>query len=192
MNLEELWSQHKTLVLAAGGITAGAILYSFLHRSSSSSGTSTATTFNPSSGSTVSPTQYLVPYTGYYGPNAGTPNNGSTSGAGPTGTSTGTPSSSIPNNPPASTQQTAPSSSQYGFGNVSVGGTQYTLLGVESGSGPQGYSGYNVSGGAPVYFLAPGQQTPTQGTSQAVQGAQVLVPSIYDPNISATANHPVS
>lgn len=76
-----------------------------------------------------------------------------------------------------------------GFGQTTIGGVVYDVLGIETSPGAQGYSGYNVGGGAPVFYDAPGSTTPTQGTDQAVQSAQVLVPAIYGSQISATANH---
>ena len=83
----------------------------------------------------------------------------------------------------------APAPSGQGFGQTTVGGQTFDILGINSASGPQGYSGYNVSGGAPVFYLAPGSTTPTEGSGQAVVGAEVLVPSIYSPFISETPTH---
>ena len=79
------------------------------------------------------------------------------------------------------------SSGVAGFGPASLF-PGYTELGIETGSGPQAYSGYNVSGGAPVFYAAPGQ-TPTQGTGQAKPGSYVLVPSEYNPFVSTTPTH---
>lgn len=193
MDIKEMYSQHKVAFIVVGGVVAGAVIYSFLHKGSSSS-TTTATTFNPSSGSTVSPSQYLVPYNAYFG-SGGTPDGGSTSST--TTPSTGTPSINVPlNNPntpsnpePPVTVPSAPATSgpkQYGYGQENIGGMNYSLLGIETNTGGKGFYGYNVSGGAPVYFLAPGSTSPTQGPKQIVAGAKVLVPSIYDANISAT------
>jgi hypothetical protein len=75
-----------------------------------------------------------------------------------------------------------------GYGQTTIGGKVYDILGIMSGNSPQDYSGYNVSGGAPVYFQA-GSQAPQQGVSEAVVGAQVLTPAIYGANISTTPTH---
>lgn len=109
MDLSDLM-HHKTALIVVGGVVGGAVLFSFMHKGSSSSTTS-ATTFNPSSGSTVNPSQYLVPYNAYF--TGGMPDGGSTSSGSSGGTvsapttsttSTGNPSSGwAGTNPPQST-----------------------------------------------------------------------------------------
>ena len=192
-NFKELWTKHRTIVLVVGGVVGALVIYSFLKNRSSSASTGTAATTG-----SVSPTQYLIPGYG----NGGSPDAGSTGTGtgGTTTTTTGNPSSGYQPGGgsgltinPVNAQQIAPTApKQYGYGQETIGGQQFTELGINSANGPQGFSGYNVSGGAPVYFLAPGHTTPTQGTGQAIQGAQVLVPSIYDSNVSATPNHPAA
>lgn len=95
------------------------------------------------------------------------------------------------NTVPVSTPTTpsTPATPNEGYGQTTIGGTLYDILGIETDPGAQGYLGYNVGGGAPVFYDAPGSASPTQGNDQAVQGAQVLVPAIYGSNITATANH---
>lgn len=160
-------------VLLAGG---GVLIYVLVGRNKSAASTQAAAQPSPY------PAQYSGGSTPVYIVGSGGLDTGSTGQT--TGASSGVPSAGTP-----ATDTAAPT---YGYGSESVGGQNYTLLGIETAKGPQGYSGYNVSGGAPVFYLAPGQTTPTQGSGQAVPGAQVLVPSIYDPNISTTANHPYS
>lgn len=84
--------------------------------------------------------------------------------------------------PSTPTPSTAPAPTSAGFSTTSIGGMTYDLLGINTQGG--GYNGYEVGGGAPVYFLAPGSTTPVQGKSQDVAGAQVLVPSIYSTEVS--------
>lgn len=108
-------------------------------------------------------------------------------GGGNSGTNQ-TPAVSPGNTQTGAANQTAPKPSP-GFGAESIGGMTYDILGINSAAGPQGFSGYNVSGGAPVYYLAPGSTTPQQGTSAAVLGATVLTPSIYGGQISSTPTH---
>ena len=74
-------------------------------------------------------------------------------------------------------------SSGPGYGTTSVGGMSYVNLGTITGAGGA-YSGYNVGGGAPVYYLTPGSSTPQVDlTPQAVAalpgGTQVLTPAGY-------------
>jgi hypothetical protein len=117
----------------------------------------------------------------------------------PQGTATGTlggaGTSSTTTTPPASTGGTpssgggvpgASTPAQSGYGQENIGGTEYTLLGYKTGAGSAPYPGYNVGGGAPVFYLAPGSTTPTQGFGQAVPSAQVLTPSVYDSWVSST------
>lgn len=71
---KEFYAKHKVAVLVVGGVTVGLVGYSFLKRGSSSAaavGTSSAT----AGSGTVSPSQYLIPYSAYYG--GGTPSGGS-------------------------------------------------------------------------------------------------------------------
>lgn len=91
-------------------------------------------------------------------------------------------SSSAP--PPAAAP---PSSPGFGFGSQSIGGQDYIELGQE---GVGSYYGYNVAGGAPVYYETPGSnQLETDLTSQAVSGlpagTEVLTPSFWGPQVSA-------
>jgi hypothetical protein len=65
-----------------------------------------------------------------------------------------------------------------GFGETTIGGQSYDILGILSGPKYNDFLGYNVKPGAPVYYSA-GGAAPTQGTKQAVTGAQVLVPTAY-------------
>ena len=61
------------------------------------------------------------------------------------------------------------------------------ILGKETGNGPQAFTGYNVGGGAPVYY---GNATSlSQGASQAIAGNLVYTPAQYGQFVSATPTH---
>lgn len=153
MDFSTLFEQHKTIVFIVGGATLGLVGYSFLHKSSSSS--STPTTYNPSSGATVAPTQYLVPYTGF----AGNP----TSLPGSTSTSTGTPSSGVPGNggstggSGSTTPSSPPIKSGYGYGGETFqsGGTTYVAA-----PNVQAATDYLNKGGTLYYQPSPGLAAP--------------------------------
>lgn len=77
---------------------------------------------------------------------------------------------------------------QSGYGQEIINGVTYDILGIESQSGAQGYSGYNVGGGAPVFYYEQGHN-PAQGGQEAVPGAYVLTPAIYGNQISSNPTH---
>lgn len=165
-----------------GWIAAGVVLLYLYQRSKGGGSSASTQAATGSSSMTGEPTvTYSSPSGLQYSGPPGELNNilgsgGATSpGQGTTGTSPGSGAGT-------------PGTNQ-GFGQIKVGGTEYDILGIESGVGPQAYSGYNVSGGAPVYYYQQGK-TPQQGAGEAVQGAYVLVPSIYGKQISSSANHP--
>lgn len=170
-------------VLLAGG---GLLLYLYLSKKGSSSASTTTPTVVPTS---------TVPASGSGQPIYVIPQGTATPGSPGGGINPGVPMQPVTGStPPASTGGTpsggggvpsASTPSQVGYGQENIGGTEYTLLGYKTGTGSAPYPGYNVGGGAPVFYLAPGSTTPTQGYGQAVPSAQVLVPSIYDPWVSA-------
>jgi Flp pilus assembly protein TadG len=93
-----------------------------------------------------------------------------------TGTTTST-SSSAPSAPPVT-----------GYGETTLGGAAYDVLG-DIGSG-QAYSGYEVGGGAPVWFETPGGATPETNLSAAQvaglpAGTEVLTPVAYGGEIGS-------
>ena len=71
---KEFYAKHKVAVLVVGGVTVGLVGYSFLKRGSSSAAAVSTPTAAAGSG-TTSPSQYLIPYSAYYG--GGTPSGGS-------------------------------------------------------------------------------------------------------------------
>lgn len=156
MDVGKFVSEHKTAVMITGAVVAGAVIYSFLHRGSS---TSTPTTYNPASGSTVSPTQYLVPYNAYFG-SAGTPDGGSTSSPSITSSSSSPPSSNVPSSPPSQNQPTTVSQ------------------GITSLNNSTTTSGGNSSGVADQSSVQPNPYP--VGTT--VASGESIVQSIYDPN----------
>jgi hypothetical protein len=77
-----------------------------------------------------------------------------------------------------------------GYGTTALGGSEYDILG-NIGSG-QAYSGYEVGGGAPVYFETPAGGNPETNlnASQVAglpAGTEVLTPVSYGGQIGSTA-----
>ena len=77
-----------------------------------------------------------------------------------------------------------------GYGTSTIGGTQYIDLGSINANSTDNYTGYNVGGGAPVFYLPPGASSPvTNLTGQAVDqlpaGTQVLTPSSSASQVSS-------
>ena len=164
-------------VLLAGG---GVLIYILVSKKSSTT-TSTAATTVPTSGIPAQGSASQIPV--YVLQPSGGSSGGSSGG---TSKSSGTPNSGggTPNSGDGTPGATTPTESTAGYGQQMIGGTQYTLLGYKTGGGSAPYPGYNVGGGAPVFYLAPGSTTPTQGFGQAVPSAEVLTPSAYDSWVS--------
>ena len=129
--------------------------------------------------SASTPTETLTTAGGTYsGPAGYAP--GSVANPGNTTTTPGTTSTATPGSGGNSTP---------GYGEESIGGQQYVTLGTLNPGGS--YSGYNVGGNAPVYFLTPGSTTPLLGGQNgfsiagAPGGTQVLTPTGYAGAVSA-------
>ena len=74
--------------------------------------------------------------------------------------------------------------SHVGYGVVNTVLGQMIDLGVEYGTGPQAYHGYDVAGGEPVYYGNTEQLA--EGTKYAVAGSNVYTPVASAPFVTAT------
>ena len=173
--------------LPVWGWIAVAVVGIYLYRRyTAGSGTSSSTTSSSTGTPTAvtEPTETITTPSGSYtGPADNVPYSVLTGGTTAT-TSTGSTATTTPTTTPGTTSTATPGSGSGvpGYGEQTVAGQQFITLGT---TGPGGaFSGYNVGGGAPVYFLTPGSTTPEVNlTPQAVQalpgGTQVLTPAGY-------------
>lgn len=168
---------HKNEAMLAGGGVVVAIALYVKSQSSSSGSSSTDATEVPATADTTDSDVY----------NALEGQIESLSGAVSTlqGLSPG--SSSTATSSGAAAAGSSAASSGPGFGDVSVGGQSYVELGEE---GVGSYYGYNVGGGAPVYYEDPGSTNlQTDLTPEAVAGlpagTEVLTPSFWGSQVSA-------
>lgn len=189
-SLSEKINAHKGLVIG-GAVAVGGILYLFMRRSSSSSASSTGTTSTPTvvypqsgtGGAGSSPAasaMYAGLMSGIYGNNQALSSQLSSlqtafqqyidgqQGAGnPSGKPSGGGQPTQAQNPALRTQ--------------TIGGKEYYVLGSLGTNGQ--YTGYNVTGGAPVYATWTGQGTPVQGFSlKNIQPGEVLYTPTSTPN----------
>lgn len=89
--------------------------------------------------------------------------------------------------PPTTGSGVVAPAAQPGFGTIDTSQGEMVILGKEGQTGPQGYSGYDVGGGAPVFY---GNATDlSQGSALALPGNYVYTPIQYSPLVSSTATH---
>ncbi len=80
-----------------------------------------------------------------------------------------------------STTGTGTAAPRQGFGQTTIGGVVYDILGTVGQAGPI----YQVGNGSPVFF-APAGQNPTQGSKyEKTPGALILTPTSYSPFVSS-------
>lgn len=91
-SIKDVYEKHKTAAIVIGAAVVGFIGYSFLRRGSSAAAATGTSSVPSASAGTVSPSQYLIPYSAYYG--AGAPSGGSV-GTSTTSTSTTSPSAKV-------------------------------------------------------------------------------------------------
>ena len=179
-----LKSHKQEAALGAGGIVVAIALYvrSKNAASGSSSGASSTT---PATADTTSADLYNA----LEGQIANL-QQGASSGAGQGQTWKGRKVSSSTGATAPSTPATPAAPNVQGYGTTALGGSEYDILG-NIGSG-QSYSGYEVGGGAPVYFETPGGGNPSTNLSAAQvaglpAGTEVLTPVSYGGQIGSTA-----
>ena len=91
-SIKDVYEKHKTAAIVIGAAVVGFIGYSFLRRGSSAAAATGTSSVPSASAGTVSPSQYLIPYSAYYG--AGAPSGGSV-GTSTTSTSATSPSAKV-------------------------------------------------------------------------------------------------
>ena len=96
---------------------------------------------------------------------------------------------STPTTTPTSTPTATPTSKQPGYGIIQTAKGPMVILGQETGTGPVAFSGYNVGGGAPVYYG--NTKNLVQGLSQATPGNYVYTPASFGSFVSSTT-HPAA
>ena len=86
--------------------------------------------------------------------------------------------------PPSTGSGVVAPAAQPGFGTINTSQGEMVILGKETTGGPQGYSGYDVGGGAPVFY---GNATDlSQGSALALPGNYVYTPAEFASQVTKT------
>lgn len=149
----------------------------FIYKARKANSTTAANSSTTGTGTGVASPSPL-PFSYYQAPS------GYTGGASPTGAMAATGGSSSGTAPTTGTN--TPSPTLPGLGQITIGNTQYDILGQITGGTPGNaqFSGYNVGGGAPVFFG--NANAVAQGPQAETVGSYAYTPSQYGTLIGTT------